>query len=404
MLLCAAMSYPTFERSMHFFIDENIPYAEAFFSDLGEITRFSGRELTPEQLTDADVLLVRSITQVNDTLLQGANKLKFVGTATIGEDHIDKVALQQRNIAFSSAPGCNAVSVAEYVISALFVLAERHNFTLLNKTVGIVGVGNIGKALKAKLEAMGITLLLCDPPRQDIEHSQEDEFVELNELLAKADIITCHTPKTKTGPHPTHHLLNQDNLALLKQDVVLINASRGEVIDNQALLTEVQRRETAGEMAIKLVLDVWENEPNPLAELVDYCDIATAHIAGYSLEGKARGTEMLYQQVCELMQIEATVTLAELLPNNPIDLSNVTTLPSVESELKTLMHLIYDVRRDDALFRNLLGVKGFDWLRKNYPVRREWSSVPLASLSALAPELPSSEQKGINFLQLGFDI
>lgn len=383
---------------MHFLIDENIPYAEEFFAELGKITRFPGRELTPEQLADADVLLVRSITKVNRELLSKAQKLKFVGTATIGEDHIDKGLLAERGVNFSSAPGCNAVSVAEFVISALFVLTEKYHFKLQDKTLGIVGVGNIGKALKLKLEALGINLLLCDPPRQEAE--QSDDFVDLNHLLQQSDIVTFHTPKTKTGKHPSFHLLNQSNLSLLKQDVVLINASRGEVIDNQALLTEAQRREQANEPAIKLVLDVWENEPNPLPELIEYCDLATAHIAGYSLEGKARGTEMLYRNVCELFGKEKDKKLSAMLPKHNIAQVVLNELPEQESEIKALTHMIYDIRRDDALFRQLLNEKGFDWLRKNYPVRREWRSVKLQQVQ----QPNCSDQKAEKYLQLGFDI
>lgn len=383
---------------MHFLIDENIPYAEAFFSDLGQITRFPGRELTPEQLADADVLLVRSITKVNEALLSQAQKLKFVGTATIGEDHIDKALLREKGIAFSSAPGCNAVSVAEFVISALFVLTEKYGFELQQKTVGIVGVGNIGKALKSKLEALGINLLLCDPPRQDEE--QVEGFVSLEYLLAHADIVTFHTPKTKTGKHPSFHLLNKANLPLLKEDVVLVNASRGEVIDNTALLEEVKRREQSGEAAIKLVLDVWENEPNPLPELIEYCDLATAHIAGYSLEGKARGTEILYQRVCELLGQSKDKKLSAMLPKHNVAKVCVNTWPSQQDEIKSLVHMVYDIRRDDALFRRLLAKNGFDWLRKNYPVRREWRSVKLQ----LVQQPSDTEKKAEKYLQLGFDI
>lgn len=383
---------------MHFFIDENIPYAESFFSELGQVTRFAGRELTAEQLVDADVLLVRSITKVNEALLSKADKLKFVGTATIGEDHIDKALLANKGIAFSSAPGCNAVSVAEFVISALFVLTERYGFKLADKTVGIVGVGNIGKALKSKLTAMGINLLLCDPPRAEAESGAE--FVDLDYLLANSDIVTFHTPKTKTGKHPSYHLLNETNISLLKQDVVLVNASRGEVVDNQALLNEAKRREQADEQAIKLVLDVWENEPKPLPELIEYCDLATAHIAGYSLEGKAKGTEMLYQQVCQLLALPITKSLDELLPKHQIAQMTLRQLPKDENDLKVLTNFIYDIRRDDALFKRYLNTQGFDWIRKNYPVRREWRSVKLQLLQAQSHTDDEIEK----YLQIGFDI
>jgi erythronate-4-phosphate dehydrogenase len=377
---------------MNIFIDENIPYADDFFSDIGDITRFAGRELTAEQMTHADVLLVRSITKVNQTLLSQADNLSFVGTATIGEDHIDKTLLVNKGVTFTSAPGCNAVSVAEYVISSLYVLAEKYHFDLLTKTIAIVGVGNIGKALQKKLTALGINLLLCDPVREQTE----DGFVSLDYALTHADVVTFHTPLTANGDHSSFHLLNEGNIQLLKQDVCLINASRGEVIDNQALLNEIYRRDKNQELTIKLVLDVWENEPNPLLELIEYTDIASAHIAGYSLEGKARGTEMLYQAVCQHLNLPIVKKLDELLPIPSVTQLTLNNQEQDVNQLKQVIHLVYDPRRDDALFRNLLAVKGFDWLRKNYPIRREWSSLKLERIS--------NNQKGLNYLQIGFDV
>lgn len=377
---------------MNIFIDENIPYADDFFSDIGDITRFAGRELTAEQMTTADILLVRSITKVNQALLSQADKLSFVGTATIGEDHIDKTLLANKGVTFTSAPGCNAISVAEYVISSLYVLAEKYHFDLLTKTVAIIGVGNIGKALQKKLTALGINLLLCDPVREQTE----DGFVSLDYALTHADVVTFHTPLTASGNHPSFHLLNEGNIQLLKQDVCLINASRGEVIDNQALLNEIHRRDKNQELTIKLVLDVWENEPNPLLELIEYTDIASAHIAGYSLEGKARGTEMLYQAVCQHLGLPSVKKLDELLPTPSVTKLVLNSQEQEVNQLKQVIHLVYDPRRDDALFRNLLAVKGFDWLRKNYPIRREWSSLKLERIS--------NNEKGLNFLQIGFDV
>ena len=377
---------------MNIFIDENIPYAEDFFAELGNITRFAGRELTAEQVSVADILLVRSITKVNSQLLNQAKNLSFVGTATIGEDHIDKTLLQQIGITFTSAPGCNAISVAEYVISSLYVLSEKYNFNLLDKTVSIIGVGNIGKALQNKLMALGINLLLCDPERDQTE----EDFVDLEYALTHADIVTFHTPLTSTGKSPTFHLLNEENIHLLKQDVCLINASRGEVIDNQALLAEAIRREKQNELPLKLVLDVWENEPTPLFELIKYTDIASAHIAGYSLEGKARGTEMLYQSVCQHLNLPIVKRLDKLLPVPSVTNLVLNNEYQSETQLKAAIHLVYDPRRDDALFRNLLAKNGFDWLRKNYPIRREWSSLKLERIT--------NNEKGLNFLKIGFDI
>jgi erythronate-4-phosphate dehydrogenase len=377
---------------MNIFIDENIPYADEFFADIADITRFPGRELTAQQVTNADILLVRSITKVNQALLAQANKLSFVGTATIGEDHIDKSLLVKKNITFTSAPGCNAISVAEYVISSLYVLAEKYDFSLQTKTVAIIGVGNIGKALQKKLTALGVDLLLCDPERDP----KDEDFVTLEYALSNADIVTFHTPLTKSGNNPTFHLLNKNNLKLLKQDVCLLNASRGEVIDNKALFDEVMYREINQELAIKLVLDVWENEPNLLTELIQYTDIASAHIAGYSLEGKARGTEMLYQAVCQHLNLPVEKKLENMLPTPSVIHLKLNSEYTSDTQLKSAIHLVYDPRRDDALFRNLLAVNGFDWLRKNYPTRREWSSLKLERIT--------NNEKGLNFSKIGFDV
>lgn len=384
---------------MKILIDENIPYAEAFFADIGTVVRFSGRSLQASDLVDADVLLVRSITKVNASLLSQANSLKFVGTATIGEDHIDKAELSNRGIAFSSAPGCNANSVAEFVINALFVLAEKYQIDVSNKKVAIIGLGNIGQNLHHKLTVLGIETLLCDPFKSS---TPEKTYVDFEYAIANADIITFHTPLTSTGTHPTHHLLNANNLTLLKDNVCLINASRGEVIDNTALLEHITQRSLSGKPNIKLVLDVWEGEPNPLQALIPHCDLTSAHIAGYSLEGKATGTEMLYKNVCQLLNVAATAQLKDFLPEAAISSitlnkdSNVNKDETVNNEvsktftiapnnpLKTLIHTVYDVRRDDSLFRNLLNEHSFDWLRKNYPIRREWSSI---SVNCQQPEL-----------------
>jgi len=292
---------------MKIYFDENMPFAQEFFTEFGDLVPFSGRELNAEQVADADVLLVRSITKVNQALLKDNNRLKFVGTATIGVDHIDQNYLNERNINFSSAPGCNAISVAEYVISSLVVLAERYLIDLFSLTVGIVGAGNTGTRLSEKLTALGIKHVLCDPLLAEQSHDDR-EFVSLETALA-CDVISLHVPKTMTGDYATFHLLNEMRLSQLSENQILINACRGEVIDNQALLKLKQQGH-----GVKLVLDVWENEPNILHELIPFCEITTAHIAGYSLEGKARGTEMLYQALCQQLEISPTKHLAKLLP------------------------------------------------------------------------------------------
>lgn len=356
---------------MKIFFDENMPYAKEFFSDLvaneTELIPFSGRELSSEQVLDADVLLVRSITQVDEALLNKNKNLTFVGTATIGTDHIDQTYLAKRDVTFHSAPGCNAVSVAEYVISALVVLAERYLFDLTKLSVGIVGGGNTGTCLSEKLTALGIQYKICDPLLA-CNTNDSREFVSLEEAL-ECDVISLHVPKVLNGEYPTYHLLDEARLNNLNDEQILISACRGEVIDNHALLA--LKKSGHG---LKLVLDVWEGEPSVLTPLIDYTEIATAHIAGYSLEGKARGTEMLYQALCHHINIEPLCQLKTLLPT--ANISSVELNQEFnEIVLNQLVKMVYDVRRDDAIFRQQLSSQGFDALRKNYPIRREFSAV-----------------------------
>ncbi|TMP83796.1 erythronate-4-phosphate dehydrogenase [Pseudoalteromonas phenolica] len=352
---------------MKILADQNMPLVEEYFADLGSVTRFDGRNAKPEQIEDVDILLTRSVTKVNAELLQYAKKLKFVGTATIGIDHIDTELLDDKEIAFSSAPGCNAIAVAEYVISALYAYAQETSTSLQGKTLGIVGVGNIGQCLREKLQGSGINLLLCDPIK--FENGELEEHIELDGLLAQSDIVSFHVPLVKTGKHKTLHLIDSARIAKLKDNMLVINACRGEVIDNQALLEALQDGKQ-----LELVLDVWENEPNILTELLPFVRYSSVHIAGHTLEGKARGTQILYQKVCELLGIPAEKQLSDFLPKPVI--TEVTLQDNfIQGDLGRLVHLVYDLRRDDGILRKSLSEKGFDHLRKSYPVRRELSTV-----------------------------
>jgi erythronate-4-phosphate dehydrogenase len=352
---------------MQILADQNMPLVEEFFSEIGQITRFTGRELSPEQLRDTDVLLVRSITQVDQTLLNTADKLKFVGTATIGTDHIDQQLLSDKGIAFSSAPGCNATAVAEYVIASLFALAQEDGFSLKGKTVGVVGVGNIGSRLVTKLEALGCHVLLCDPPKQD--NGQLEQGVNLEHILENADIVSFHVPLVKEGNYKTRHLLNANNLPKLKEGAVVINSCRGDVIDNQALLQFM--RDGAN---LSLVLDVWEGEPDIEQALIPFTRIGSVHIAGHSLEGKAGGTEMLYHALCDTLGLAVKHTMADFLPQP--ELKEVWLGSSFNgTNIAQLVHSVYDARRDFGLLKSELNSKGFDYLRKNYPGRREFSTL-----------------------------
>ncbi|MCL1039935.1 4-phosphoerythronate dehydrogenase [Shewanella submarina] len=355
---------------MKIIADENMPYVEQVFADIGEVSLVNGRQLSAEQLEGADVLLVRSVTQVNAQLLAHNDSLKFVGSATIGTDHIDAQLLAQKGIPFSNAPGCNAIAVGEYAFIAMLELAAMTGSSLKQRTVGIVGAGNTGSQVARCLEAYGVKTLLCDPVQAASGDSRE--FHTLDELIASCDVISLHVPLTKGGIEPTWYLLDEARLSALKPDAWLLNCCRGEVIDNRALFRVKQQRAD-----LKLVLDVWEGEPNPMPELVPLVDIATPHIAGYSLEGKARGTTMLHSALSQVLNIEPENKLDGLLPVHVFSRIKLENQPD-EGALLQLCRLIYDLRDDDRKFRaNYALAGGFDQLRKNHTHRREFSALAL---------------------------
>ncbi|WP_313573864.1 4-phosphoerythronate dehydrogenase PdxB [Pseudescherichia sp.] len=364
---------------MKILVDENMPYARELFSRLGEVKPVAGRPIPVDELADAQALMVRSVTRVNASLLSGT-AVKFVGTATAGTDHVDQAWLHEAGIGFSAAPGCNAIAVVEYVFSALLMLAERDGFTLKDRTVGIVGVGNVGSRLQARLEAWGVRTLLCDPPRA--ERGDAGDFRPLEALVREADILTFHTPLFKEGPYKTLHLADNALISALKPGAILINACRGAVVDNAALLTRLE----AGQ-DLSVVLDVWEPEPDLNVELLKRVDIGTPHIAGYTLEGKARGTTQVFEAFSAFIGHRQQVALDTLLPAP--EFGRITLHgPLDQPTLKSVAHLVYDVRRDDAPLRKVAGIPGeFDKLRKNYLERREWSSLYIQCDDAEAASL-----------------
>lgn len=353
---------------MRILADENIPLAEAFFGELGEIRRQPGRAFTPDALAEADMLLVRSVTRVDAALLRGT-PVRFVGTCTIGTDHLDLDYLAGANIAWASAPGCNARGVVDYVLGSLLALAEVTGGRVRERCYGVVGAGQVGARLVEVLRGLGCRVLVCDPPRQARE---EGEFVELDEVLERCDVISLHTPLTTDGRWPTRHLLNAERLARLRPGAWLINASRGAVVDNAALHALLMRRPD-----IEAVLDVWEGEPLVDVALAERCRIATPHIAGYSLEGKARGTAQIYRALCAHLGRPATRELEALLPEPWLPRLTLHADADPDWALAAVCRAVYDPRRDDADFRrSLVGDEtarreGFDRLRKHYPPRRE---------------------------------
>ncbi|MGA0587641.1 4-phosphoerythronate dehydrogenase PdxB [Dyella sp. KRB-257] len=370
---------------MKILVDENMPLARELFADFGEVVTRPGRGLSPGDVRDADVLLVRSVTRVDPSLLAGS-RVRFVGTATIGTDHVDVDWLRARGIAFASAPGCNAMSVVDYVSSALLELADRHGLPLSGRRAGIVGLGNVGSRLRTRLLAMGLEVLGCDPPLAD---GGRTGLVDLD-AIAGCDIVSFHTPLVCDGAHPTRHLADAAFLARLKPGAILINTARGAVVDNAALLAALQRRND-----LHAVLDVWEGEPRLDRRLAARVDLATPHIAGYSYDGRLRGTWMLYEAFCAFLGRAPAATLDALVPATArcvLDIAQLAPRRALD-----LVRATWRIADDDAALRATLEADedaraaAFDRLRKQYPLRREFATVELAHAQRLAAHLPANE-------------
>lgn len=351
---------------MRIIVDQATPAASELFGSLGELQTVPGRAITRQHCRAAQAVIVRSVTSVTGDLLAGS-AVQFVGSTTAGTDHIDQRWLQQQGIAFAHAPAGNATAVVEYVLTALLWLIAREGCLLHEKTVGIVGVGHIGSLVNQRLQALGVTTLLCDPPRS--ERGDSGPFWPLSHLVRHADILTFHVPLQREGAHPTWHLLDEELLAALPDGRILINSARGAVFDNAALLTALARGK-----ACRVVLDVWEHEPALSLPLLAHVTLATPHIAGYTLEGRVNGAFTVYKALCQHVGCQPRVDRATLLPP---DQQAVSVSGSWHSEqLKPLVDRIYRIDRDDAALRAVAGQPGaFDQLRAAYPERRECSSL-----------------------------
>jgi erythronate-4-phosphate dehydrogenase len=359
---------------MNIVADENIPAVAEAFGTLGRVTLVNGRAMSAVQVRDADLLLVRSVTRVDASLLAGS-RVRFVGSATIGFDHVDLEYLERRGIGFATAPGSNAVSAAEYVVSALLVLAERTGQPLAGRSVGIVGCGNVGSRVRSRLAALGMQCRVNDPPQQAA--GAPGEFVDFATAL-QADVVTVHVPYTRTGIYATHHLFDAAAFARLQPGAVFLNTSRGAVADNPALLAALTARDD-----LTVVLDVWEGEPSISLPLLERVALGTPHIAGYSLDGKLRGTEMIYRAACALLEVTPDWDVQGVLPAaSPVTLPADAQL-SPEAMARAAVPGCYDIRADDRRLRELLTLDAsmraayFDRLRKQYPVRREFAATPL---------------------------
>lgn len=359
---------------MKIIVDENIEFGIEAFQQFGEVTLSHGRKITNEMLKDVDVLIVRSITNVNEELLK-KTPVKFVGTTTIGTDHLDIDYLKSQKIHFASAPGCNSYAVTEYVLSAVVKIAHEKKINLTDKTLGVVGYGNTGKKITKFANVLGIKTYVNDPPLQ--REGYEYNFCSLDEAL-NCDIITFHVPLNKEGVDKTFHLLDEQRIDELKPGTMLINTSRGGVVDNLALLKRLQNKND-----LDVVLDVWENEPRINSELLKKVFIGTPHIAGYSYEGKVNGTTMIYNSFCEFLNKEKiwkpvlkAVDSNKIIPDKS---------PSITELLYQITKKIYNISEDSTALKNLADLhqdefgSHFDQLRKNYKLRREFNNYLVSS-------------------------
>lgn len=357
---------------MNIIADENMPALTAFAS-LGKVTPLAGRVLNREDLHEAQVLLVRSVTRVDAALLAGT-PVRFVGSATIGTDHVDTAWLAQAGIGFAHAPGCNAMAVAEYVLQAVLDWACEQSRALEELSVGVVGVGNAGGRVARLLAAAGCRVLGCDPPRAAVGERMEGDLAldqSLDQLLG-CDVVTLHVPLTAEGSYATHHLLDAAALARLGPAQLLVNSSRGPVIDNAALLHRL-----ASGSGPSVVLDVWEAEPQVPPELFARVRWGSPHIAGYSVEGRTRGSLMVLQSLCTYLG-ESSPHSAEVVPVGLCWRGDI----ARPEDVLALLRARWDLRETHAALAAVLKdedagrrAAGFDHLRKTFPARHELAGV-----------------------------
>lgn len=371
--------------------DGAIPSIRHYFAGLGELHLLDGRAINNTAVGDADILIVRTVTPVDAELLRGS-KVRFVASATSGIDHVDTEWLAANGIGFAYAPGCNARAVAEYILSCLFVLAEQDGRDLRSQRVGIIGCGHVGSTVRRFLDACGIGHIICDPPLAERGAIADIEFQPL-EAVRQADIITLHVPLEAAGPYPTADMINTTFLEGVRDNAVIINTSRGEVMDEAALVRFLDAN--AGAAA---VIDVWRDEPFINTELLQRARIGTAHIAGYSSDAKQRGTRMIYDRIRTYLDRTDNDIHDPILPRN--DFHSLALSDQVEPLEAAAMAVLsgYDVRSDGASLTGILdleeGARGdyFDRLRNNYPLRREFPAmeVELQSCSPAVAETLSA--------------
>ena len=351
---------------MKIIIDDKIPFIKDVFEPYAEVVYLSGDKFNPADVKDADALIVRTRTICNESLLKGSS-VKFIATATIGYDHIDTRWCETNGIIWTNAAGCNSGSVYQYIASALATLSVQFDINFHEKTLGVVGVGNVGSKVVNLGKILGMNILMNDPPRAEKEGLAH--FVPLDEVLSMSDIVTLHVPLKTSGSHQTFHLFDKATMEQMRRSTIFINSSRGEVVDGIALKETLNNRDIGA-----AVLDVWENEPKIDVKLLSLLNIATPHIAGYSADGKANGTSMSVQAVSRFFGLPLTDWRPREIPSplQPLRFELDCRGKSVQQCLKEAIWYTYPVNDDDGRLR--ASPATFEKQRGNYPVRREFDA------------------------------
>ena len=336
---------------MKIIVDNKVPYIRETLEKIADqVIYLPGKDITHDIVKDADALITRTRTKCNRELLEGSN-IKFIGTATIGFDHIDTEFCKRANITWKNCPGCNAGAVEQYVHAVLLLLEKEKGINLKNSCIGIIGVGHVGTRIRNMAERLGMKILLNDPPRND---NGEKGYVDLQTIADNCNIITFHTPLIREGKYKTYHLADKDFFGLLKRKPVIINTSRGEVIDTNAILDALNNNTIS-----EAVIDVWENEPNINIDLLNKVFIGTPHIAGYSADGKINATKMTLESLCQFFNINAEINIS--LPPDP-------NAPYSDDENTRILQQ-YNPHDDCEALRS--HTQMFEQLRGDYKLRRE---------------------------------
>ncbi|MGE5315288.1 MAG: 4-phosphoerythronate dehydrogenase PdxB [Acidobacteriota bacterium] len=367
--------------------DKNIPFLRGVLEPFADVVYMPGAAITKTDVKDADALIVRTRTKCNAALLDGT-RVKFIATATIGHDHIDHAYCAEHGITWTNAEGCNSSSVQQYLGAALVHLSLKHRRPFEGTTLGIVGVGNVGSKVARLARVLGMRVLLNDPPRERREGSHE--FTSLSHVIEASDIITFHVPLSTTGSDATFHLADERFFARLKPGTILINTSRGEVVETGALKEALTRRTLSG-----CVLDVWEHEPSIDTELLTLADLATPHIAGYSADGKANGTAMSVNALSRYFSLGFDRWFPSDVPEPAHPALSIDDAGLTKEEiLSCAIAHTYDIRSDDERLRR--SVSTFEKQRAEYPLRREFTSYRI-SVSAQAPPGVKEALEAIGF-------